>query len=176
MQPYKRLIIKCKKLVMKRNKSLVSNEEEVNGSKKRKIMLRSFVWKYFSKLLGGERVKCHYCGKSHAVHSTNSGTSGLKNHLDRCKVRKKLKAANDAKQQTLVRKKGKGTYDGTAKLMHVGFNRESCRMAFVKVIIKDELLFRFVEAEGFLEFMETCCPKFEVQSQRTITNDILELY
>lgn len=80
-------------------------------------MLRSFVWKYFSKLLGGERVKCHYSSKSYAAHSTNSRASGLKNHLDRCKVRKKLKAANDAKQQTLVR--GKGTDDGTAKLMHV---------------------------------------------------------
>ena len=35
-------------------------------------------------------------------------------------------------------------------------------MALVKMIIKDELPFIFVEAEGFLEFMETCCPKFEV--------------
>ena len=82
-------------------------------------MLRSFVWKYFSKLLGGERVKCHYRSKSYAAHITNFRASGLKNHLDRCKVRKKLKAANDAKQHTLVCKNGKGTYDGTAKLMHV---------------------------------------------------------
>ena len=80
-------------------------------------MLRSFVWKYFSKLLGGQKAKCHYCGKSYTTHSTNSGTNSLKTHLGRCKVRKKLKAANDAKQQTLVR--GKGTDDGTAKLMHI---------------------------------------------------------
>ena len=49
-------------------------------------------------------------------------------------------------------------------------------MALVKMIIKDELPFRFVEAEGFLEFMETCCPKFEVPSRRTIIRNILELY
>ncbi|KAK9222107.1 hypothetical protein WN944_010539 [Citrus x changshan-huyou] len=64
-----------------------------------------------------------------------------------CNVHKKLKAANDAKQQTLVRKKGKGKDDGTAKRLKV-----------------------------FLEFMETCCPKFEVPSRRTIIRDILELY
>ncbi|KAK9196087.1 hypothetical protein WN943_004215 [Citrus x changshan-huyou] len=153
----------------------VSSEEEVSGSKKRKIELRSFVWKHFSKLPRGLRAKCHYCGKSYAAHS-NSGTSGLSTHLDRCKVRKKKKAANDAKQQTLVCKKGKGKDDGTAKVIHIRFNREACRMTLVKMIIKDKLPFRFVEAEGFLEFMETCCPKFEVPSRRTITRDILKLY
>ncbi|KAH9707600.1 BED-type domain-containing protein [Citrus sinensis] len=87
-----------------------------------------------------------------------------------------MKAANDAKQQTLVCKKGKGKDDGTAKVIYIGFNREACRMTLVKMIIKDELPFRFVKAEGFLEFMETCCPKFEVPSRRTITRNILELY
>ena len=122
----------------------VSSEEKVNGSKKRKIELRSFVWKHFLKLSRAHRAKWHYCCKSYTAHS-NSGTSGLSTHLGRCKVRKKLKAANDAKQQTLVRKKGKGKDDGTAKVIHIGFNREDCRMALVKMKIKDELPFRFVE-------------------------------
>ena len=105
------------------------------------------MWKHFSKLLKGHRAKCHYCGKSYAAHS-NSGTSSLSTHLGRCKVRKKLKAANDAKQQTLVRKKGKGKDDGTAKVIHVGFNRENCKITLVKMIIKDELPFRFLEAKS----------------------------
>ena len=126
----------------------VSSEEEVSGSKKRKIELRPFVWKHLLKLPGGHKAKCHYCGKSYAAHS-NSGTSGLSTHLDRWKVHKKLKAANHAKQQTLVCKKGKGKDDGTAKVIHIGFNKEACRMALVKMIIKDELPCRFVEAEGF---------------------------
>ncbi|KAL9448575.1 hypothetical protein AB3S75_015953 [Citrus x aurantiifolia] len=154
-----------------------SSEEKVSGSKKKKEMpLRSFVWKHFFKLPEGQRGKCHYCRKTYAAHSTNSGTTGLKNHLERCRVHKNLKVANDVKQQTLIRKKGKAKGDGTAKVMHVGFNREACRMALVKMIVKDELSFNFVEAEGFLEFMETCCPKFEVPSRKTITRDILELY
>lgn len=47
-------------------------------------------------------------------------------------MRKKLKAANDAKQHTLVRKKGKGKNDSTAKVIHVLFNREACRMTLLK--------------------------------------------
>ena len=79
-------------------------------------------------------------------------------------MRKKLKAANNAKQQTLVCKKSKGKDNGTAKVIHVGFNKEACIMALVKMIIKDELPFRFVEVEGFLGFMETSCLKFELPS------------
>ena len=44
------------------------------------------------------------------------------------------------------------------------------------MIIKDELPFKFIETEGFLEFMATCCPKFDVPLQKTITRDILQLY
>ncbi|KAH9780887.1 BED-type domain-containing protein [Citrus sinensis] len=58
-----------------------SSEEEVSESKKRKIKLRSFVWKHFSKLPGGHRAKCHYCGKSYAAHS-NSGTSVTAHFID----------------------------------------------------------------------------------------------
>ena len=58
----------------------VSSEEEVSGSKKRKIELRSFVWKHISKVPGGQRAKCHYCSKSYAAYS-NFGTSHLKTHL-----------------------------------------------------------------------------------------------
>ena len=55
------------------------------------------MWKHFLKLSRAHRAKWHYCCKSYTAHS-NSGTSGLSTHLDRCKVRKKMKAENDAKQ------------------------------------------------------------------------------
>ena len=154
----------------------VSSEEEVSVSKKRKIELRSFVWKHISKVPGGQRAKHHYCDKRYAAYSPNSGISDLKTHLGRCKMCKKLKATNNTKQRTLVRKKGKGKVVGTAKVIYVGFNREACKVAPMKMIIKYELPFRFVKAEGVLEIMETWCPKFEVSYQRTITRDILELY
>lgn len=103
---------KCEKSVIKKKRQWLL---------KRKF--QSFVWKHFSKLPGGERVKCYYCGKSNTTNSTNVGTTDLKNHLNRCKVYiKKMKLENDGKQQTLNRKKGKGKCDSIAKIMYVGFN------------------------------------------------------
>lgn len=61
-------------------------------------------------------------------------------------------------------------------LVYVCFNKEAYRKTLVKMIIKDELPFKFVEAEGFLEFMATFCPKFDVLSRRIITRDSLQLY
>ncbi|KAK9222047.1 hypothetical protein WN944_010478 [Citrus x changshan-huyou] len=55
------------------------------------------------------------CKKLVMKYNNSVVKKSLKTHLGRCKVHKKLKAANDAKQQTLVRKKGKGKDDGTAK-------------------------------------------------------------
>ena len=43
-------------------------------------------------------------------------------------------------------------------------------------MIEDELPFKFMEVKEFLEFMATCCPKFDVPLWRTITSDILQLY
>ena len=78
----------------------------------------------------------------------------------------------DENQCTLAREKGVGD----VKLVSVGFKKEACRKALAKMIIKDELPFKFVEVKGFLEFMATYCPKFDMPSQRTITRNILQLY
>ena len=85
---------------------------------------------------------------------------------------KKVKPKDDENQCALTRENGVGN----AKFVSVGFSKEACRKALVKMIIKDELPFKFVETEGFLEFMATCCPKLDVPSQRTIIRDILQLY
>lgn len=83
-----------------------------------------------------------------------------------------MKSKVDENQCTLAREKGVGD----VKLVSVGFKKEACRKALAKMIIKDELPFKFVEAEGFLEFMATFCPKFDVLSRRIITRDSLQLY
>ncbi|KAH9697522.1 BED-type domain-containing protein [Citrus sinensis] len=148
-------------------------EVEVDDGKKRKIPLRSNVWAHFTKLPCGNKGKCHHCRKTFAANRGN--TINLKNHLDRCKSYQDEKVEGDPKQQVLFRQKGKDKDDGVFKVSG-GFSQEACRMALVKMIVKDELPFSFVEAEGFLEFMQTCCPRFDVPSRRTITRDILELY
>ena len=56
------------------------------------------------------------------------------------------------------------------------FNKEACRAALTKMIIKDELPFTFVEGEGFREFCAEACPKFDPPSRTTIARDVYQLY
>lgn len=53
-----------------------------------------------------------------------------------------MKLEDNLKPQTLIHKKGKGKSDDT--IMHVGVNRETCWVALEKMIVKNELSFKFV--------------------------------
>ena len=53
---------------------------------------------------------------------------------------------------------------------------ERLRMALARMIIVDELPFKFVEHGGFINFMAEVEPRFEVPSQITVARDCLRLY
>ena len=142
-------------------------EEGVQNEKQKGKRLRLDVWESFSKLLGGKK-KCNYCKKEY-VHENIKGTSSLRAHLEMCPRYKKGKPKVNENKFALAREKGVAD----AKFVSIGFSKEACRKALVKMIIKDELPFKFVEAEGFIKFMATCCPKFDVASWRIIIRDIL---
>ena len=56
------------------------------------------------------------------------------------------------------------------------FSVERLRMALVRMIIVDELPFRFVEHDEFIDFMVEVELRFEVPSWVTVTRDCLRLY
>ena len=57
------------------------------------------------------------------------------------------------------------------------FSQPSCRLACAKMIIMNELSFRFVEIECFRHFCSIACPRFDVLSRVTIiARDIYKLY
>ena len=56
------------------------------------------------------------------------------------------------------------------------FSVERFRMALAKMIIVDELPFRFVEHDRFIEFMASVEPRFKVLSRVTVARDCLKLY
>ena len=56
------------------------------------------------------------------------------------------------------------------------FSVEKLRMALVRMIIVDELPFRFIEYGRFIDFMAEVEPRFEVPSWVTVTRDCLRLY
>ncbi|XP_022882494.1 zinc finger BED domain-containing protein RICESLEEPER 2-like [Olea europaea var. sylvestris] len=128
---------------------------------------RSEIWNHFTKILGGERAKCNYCGKTFKA-DTNSGTSSMWKHLKICYAYKNTKI--DENQPLLTRENNDGG------IMPTVFNKEMCRKALVKMIIIHELAFSFVEGVDFKEFVRQLCPKFDVPSRRTITRDVLHLY
>ena len=56
------------------------------------------------------------------------------------------------------------------------FSVERLRMALARMIIVDELPFRFVKYGGFIDFMAEVEPRFEVPSRVTVARDCLRLY
>ena len=56
------------------------------------------------------------------------------------------------------------------------FSVERPRMTLARIIIVDELPFRFVEYGGFIDFMVEAEPRFEVPSRVTVAMDCLRLY
>ena len=56
------------------------------------------------------------------------------------------------------------------------FSVERLRMALAKMIIVDELPFRFVEHDRFIEFMASVEHRFKVLSRVTVARDCLKLY
>ncbi|XP_070002048.1 uncharacterized protein [Nicotiana sylvestris] len=65
-----------------------TNTIDTQDSKKRKAMQpRSDVWNHFDKfeVNGVGKVQCRYCKQAYAANSSKNGTTGLKNHLLRCK-------------------------------------------------------------------------------------------
>ena len=91
---------------------------------------------------------------------------------------KKYPYRRDKGQTTLSyqSKKKKGEGEGGNELVLRKFCVERLRMALARMIIVDELPFRFVKHGGFIDFMAEVEPKFEVPSRVTVARDCLRLY
>lgn len=69
-----------------------------------------------------------------------------------------------------------GAREGEVSLSSGKFDQDACRKAIAKMIIMDELPFKFVERDGFKLFMAIACPKFRIPSRWTVARDCVELY
>lgn len=68
---------------------------------------------------------------------------------------------------------GKGT---GSILSSVHFDVEACRAALARMIIADELPFKFVEGEGFRHFMSIVQPKLPIPGRITAVRDCWSIY
>jgi len=140
---------------------------------------RSWVWKHFTKddHPTNPRATCNWCAATYAADSHRNGTTNLRIHLlSQCK--KFPKESLDPSQQTLTLqqlKKEDGNGTGST-LVAVHFDVEACRKALARMIIVDELPFKFVEGEGFRYFMSVVQPRFSIPSRISAARDCWDIF
>ena len=152
--------------------TIAGTELKVNKKK----TLKSEIWDHFTRVKKEDgsysnKAACNYCVSEYSCSSIN-GTSSLWKHLKNCK--KYPGNVVDKKQKTLC-------FQSTGEecenqLVNWKFEQELCRKALARMIIIDELPFKFVEREGFRYFCSVMQPKFKIMSRNTIARDCLELY
>ncbi|XP_022761572.1 uncharacterized protein LOC111307718 isoform X2 [Durio zibethinus] len=130
---------------------------------------RSEVWKDFIKYEenGKQWAKCNHC-KKEFTGSSKSGTTHLKNHLERCPVKK---SEYQERQLKFPAETGdSATQDINER--NSTFDQERSRLDLVKMIIKHQFPLDMAELEFFKNFAKNLQPMFEFQSQAIILSDI----
>ena len=68
------------------------------------------------------------------------------------------------------------TNELSGTLKAVIFNQNDCRDALCRMVVIDELPFRFVGGLGFRSFCAVIQPRFVIPSRMTIARDVVHLY
>ncbi|KAJ9546987.1 hypothetical protein OSB04_019530 [Centaurea solstitialis] len=142
--------------------------------KRKQYATRFDVWNHFTKFLdakGKKKAKCNYCGRENC-NSKQCGTRNLKNHLNVCTQMPRPQDSQNKLASTIDDESG----EGKISLVSWKFDQKACRKAIAKMIITDELPFKFVENEGFRKCMKKIQPLFSVPSRTTIWRDCYQLY
>ena len=164
-----------------RNVSADTEKQPVPEKKKRKVSeSRAKCWEHFIKTkneAGGKMAKCKYCGKSLCADPKLNGTSSLRSHVLKCM---KMPHPKDTRQSLLTLTPASAVDDSQSdqlgKLGTWNFDQEFIRKALARMLIVDELPFKFVEGEGFKNFMVSCCPMFKIPSRWTLSRDCYSIY
>ncbi|OMO98567.1 putative Zinc finger, BED-type [Corchorus olitorius] len=124
---------------------------------------------------GYPMARCNYCGAPYKAHTKRNGTTSMKNHLESCAKNPLVIAAKerDSRQSKLALSKNK---DGEGSIGTWVFSQETTRKSLARMIILDELPFKFVEGRGFRQLMFDAQPKFVIPSRWTVADDCYKLY
>ena len=164
-----------------RNVSADTEKQPVPEKKKRKVSeSRAKCWEHFIKTTneaGGKMAKCKYCGKSLCADPKLNGTSSLRSHVLKCM---KMPHPKDTRQSLLTLTPASAVDDSQSDQLGMlgtwNFDQEFIRKALARMLIVDELPFKFVEGEGFKNFMVSCCPMFKIPSRWTLSRDCYSIY
>ncbi|KAJ9538744.1 LOW QUALITY PROTEIN: hypothetical protein OSB04_031477 [Centaurea solstitialis] len=113
---------------------------------------KSKYWAHCDKVLHDDgRAKCKYCQKEYAVDPKKHGTTTLRKHLDACLQNPHAK---ETKKSVLAFQALQFNNSGDVLGTWV-FNQDKVRKAVTRMIIFDELPFKFVEGRGFKGLLRT---------------------
>ena len=131
---------------------------------------RSRAWREFVPIhVDGEVTKgeCKHCSTIISA-KRGHGTSGLRNHLNRCKERAAVVGALNQVNATLM------TPDGVSRLWK--WDPDVARKALVRMVVLHELPLSIVEYDGFRKFVSSLNPSFHMISRRTLKNEITKAF
>ena len=147
-------------------------ESQVKKGRKK----RSRAWNHFSLRTdsdGNEKGVCNYCKKEYFADTKEHGTTSMLTHISKCP---KMPYNIDITQSRLSFQPMIGGNKGDVVVVPWKFDQEDCRKSLCRLVIIDELPFRFVEKEGFKQFMKVAQPCFHIPSRTTVTRDCFNLF
>ncbi|KAL2243468.1 UNVERIFIED_CONTAM: Zinc finger BED domain-containing protein RICESLEEPER 4, partial [Sesamum indicum] len=154
-----------------------ADESQSKRPKRKETCKRSRVWDHFIAFTDSEgkpKAKCKYCDRNYAIDPTKNGTSTMNNHLKACK--KYPLNTVVASNHTITNFCQSVTGDANISSSHTNFDQETVRQGLARMVIIDELPFKFLENEGFRQFMSLALPQFVAPSRTTITRDCYKLF
>jgi hypothetical protein len=145
---------------------------------------KSIVWEHFTKVEGGDpedpKSKCNYCSKLFSCHTRRLGTSFMLSHIrNSCKKYPGRFGKLDKSQSTLsfdAKKEGQVGEGSVGNLVIAKYNIQKIREALAKMVIVNELPFKFVEGEGFHDFMKTVESRFKIHFRYTVMKDCMKIF
>lgn len=158
------------------NSNVIAQSQTVESKIKKERKKRSRAWDHFTPKTdsdGNAKGVCNYCKAEYFADTKEHGTTSMLGHISRCK---KMPYNIDTKQAKLAFQPVIGGNKGDVAIVPWKFDQEECRKALCRMIIIDELPFRFVEKEGFKQFMKVAQPCFRIPSRTTVTRDCFDLF
>ena len=153
-------------------------QTQVPLNKKRKDTdTRSAAWKHYEKIFNEQgklvNARCIYCAKIVAADPRINGTSSIRHHMLVCM---KNPCPKDTRQSLLTLQPAVHSESDVGVLGTWKFDQDAIRHALCNMVIVDELSFKFVEGEGFKNFISVACPRFKVPSRWTVSKDCYNEY
>lgn len=157
------------------NSNAIGQTPTAQSKVKKERKKRSRAWDHFTSKTNSDENDRGVCNskQEYFVDTKEHGTTTMIGRIPKCK---KMSYNIDIKQSKLAFQPVIWGNKGDVAVVPWKFEQEECRKALCRMVILDELPFRFVEKDGFKQFMEVAQPCFRIPSCTTVTRDCFDLF